>query len=97
MSTTDVTALLAGLRDETLTLEEVADRFRRRVWQPTRPGQGSTPEERAAQWDPGGDVPGSFDEVTAAYDRGELSSGQYRLLSEAVAEAINAEARRSAE
>lgn len=96
MNTTDVTTLIAALRDGTLSLDEVAERFRQRVWRPTRPGIPVTAEERAAQRDPGGDVPGSFDEVTAAYDRGDLSSEQYQLLSEAVADAINAEARRSA-
>jgi len=43
------------------------------------------------------DVPGSYDEVTAAYDRGELSAGQYDVLSQAVADSINAEAARAAE
>jgi hypothetical protein len=94
MSATDVTALIAALRSGTVTLDEVAERFRRRIWQPTRPRAAMTVEERAAHRDPGGDVPGSFDEVTAAYDRGDLTSEQYDVLSEAVAEAINAEARR---
>jgi len=51
----------------------------------------------AEQQDPEPDVPASFDEVTAAYDRGELTRDQYRTLAHAVAEAINAEARREAE
>jgi hypothetical protein len=96
MSTTEVSALIAELRAGTLSLDEVAGRFRRRAWRPTRPRTPLTPEERAAQRDPGGDIPGSFDEVTAAYDRGELTSEQYDVLSVAVAEAINAQARRGA-
>jgi hypothetical protein len=94
MSATEVSALIAALRDGTVTLDEAADRFRRRIWQPTRPGVALTAQERAAQRDPGGDVPGSFDEVTVAYDRGDLTAEQYDVLSEAVAEAINAQARR---
>jgi hypothetical protein len=94
MSTTEVTSLIAALRAGTLSLDEVAKRFRQRNWTPTRPQEPMTAEERAAQRDPGADVPGSYDEVTAAYDRGELSSEQYDFLSDAVAEAINAQARR---
>ena len=96
MSTTDVTALIGALRDGTLSIDEVAAHFRQRTWRPTMPTIPLTTEERAAQRDPGGDVPGSFDEVTAAYDRGDLTSEQYDVLSEAVADAINAEARRNA-
>ena len=48
-----------------------------------------------AQVDPEADVPGSLDEVTAAYDRREITSAQYRALAEAVAEAIDAEAERA--
>ena len=43
--------------------------------------------------DPGPSVPGSVDEIIAAYDRGELTREQYRVLAHAVAEAINAEDR----
>jgi len=93
MTGTEVTELLAALREGRATLDEVADRFRRRVWPPIT-AEPRTPEEAAAQRDPGGDVPGSYDEITAAYDRGELTSDEYQVLSDAVAEAINAEARR---
>ena len=92
----DVSELLAALRRGELSLKEVAADFRSRAWRPTRT-VARTAEEIASQRDPGGDVPGSYDEVTAAYDRGELTSDQYQVLSEAVAEAINAEARREAE
>jgi hypothetical protein len=44
----------------------------------------------AAQQDADADVPGSFDEVVAAYDRGELTREQYRTLAHAVADAIDA-------
>lgn len=96
MSGTEVTDLLSALTAGRMNLEEVADEFRHRTWRPTR-SDARTPEEAAAMRDPGGDVPGSYDEVTTAYDRGELTSDQYQVLSEAVAEAINAEARRDAD
>jgi hypothetical protein len=96
MSGTEVTDLLAALKAGRVSLEEVAEEFRHRVWRPTR-SEARTPAEAAAMRDPGADVPGSYDEVTAAYDRGELTSDQYQVLSEAVAEAINDEARREAE
>jgi len=35
-----------------------------------------------------------FDEVTAAYDRGELTRPQYRALAEAVADSLRAEDQR---
>ena len=50
----------------------------------------------AALEDPEPDVPGSFDEVIAAYDRGELTRAQYRTLAEAVAESLRAEDEREA-
>jgi hypothetical protein len=39
-------------------------------------------------------VPGSFDELAAAYHRGELTRPQYRTLAEAVAESLRAEDQR---
>jgi hypothetical protein len=93
MSSTEVSELIAALRAGTLSLDEVAERFRQRVWPPSRPAAPRNYEEMAAQRDPGADVPGSYDDVTAAYDRGELTSDQYQVLSDAVAEAINAQAR----
>jgi hypothetical protein len=45
----------------------------------------------AAQQDPEPDVPGSFDEVTAAYDRAEITRAQYRVLAEAAAESMPAD------
>jgi predicted RNA-binding protein associated with RNAse of E/G family len=41
-------------------------------------------------------VPGSFDELAAAYRRGELTRAQYRTLAEAVAESLRAEDEREA-
>jgi hypothetical protein len=96
---TEVTDLITALRNGTMTLDQVAQQFRQRTW-PRR----TTPEPTtylelaaAAQQDPEPDVPGSIDEVTAAYDRGELDRFQYRTLAEAIAESINAEDQRRAE
>ena len=47
-----------------------------------------------AQQDPEPYVPGSFDDVVGAYDRGELTRDEYRSLSEAVAESKRAEDQR---
>lgn len=99
MTSGDVQDLIAALRSGTMTLDEVAGSFRNRTWPDQAAPDPQTYLELAAQGmrDPEPDVPGSFDEVTAAYDRGELTREQYRTLAHAVAEAINAEARREAD
>jgi hypothetical protein len=92
----DLTGLLAAYKAGDLTLDQLAEAFRRRTW----PVRGKPRPETylelaaAAQEDPEPDLPGSFDEVTAAYDRRDLTDVEYRILSEAAAESINAEARR---
>ncbi len=99
MSTTEVSELLAACRAREIGLDDVADRFRRRSWPMRAALTRRDYAEMAAEHCRilSRDVPGSFDEVTAAYDRGELTRDQYRTLAHAVAEAINAEARREAE
>lgn len=84
----EVTDMITALRDGTLTLDQVAERFRQRSWPPRTTPPPATYLElaAAAQQDPPPDVPGSFDEVTAAYDRGELTRAAYRQLAEAAAE-----------
>ena len=96
MITTEVTELIAALRNGSLSLEEVAERFRERTWPRTRKPAPASYLEMAADplEDPQPDVPGSFDEVTAAYDRGELTRAQYRALAEAVADSLRAEDQR---
>jgi hypothetical protein len=86
----EVNDLIRALRAGDMTLEEVARRFRERNWPPSKsPAPASYHELAAAALrDPEPDVPDSFDDVTAAYDRGELSREQYRVLAEAVADAI---------
>jgi hypothetical protein len=93
MITTEVTELIAALQNGSLSLEEVAERFRERTWPRTRKPAPASYLEMAADAleDPQPEVPGSFDEVTAAYDRGELTRPQYRALAEAVADSLRAE------
>jgi hypothetical protein len=95
----EVTDLINALRAGTMTLDQVAHRFRQRSWsrRTTPPPADYLELATAAQEDPGPDVPGSVDEVTAAYDRGELSRMQYRTLAEAAAESMRAEDQRRAE
>ena len=91
MSTSEVTELIHQLQSGAMNLEQVAERFRRRTWARARTPQPENDEERAEQLDPGLPVAGSIDDVTAAYDCGELTVTQYQVLSEAVAESIRRE------
>jgi hypothetical protein len=95
--TSEVTDLIAALRAGTLSLDEVARRFRERSWPDVVRPEPESYLELAAQSleDPEPDMPGSFDEVTAAYDRRELTREQYRVLAKAAAEAMSAEDRRA--
>jgi hypothetical protein len=92
VSTTEVTDLIAAFRAGEIDLRELAELFRTRSWAIARRPVPTSFAEMAEQQDPEPDVPGSFDEVTAAYDRGELTREQYRTLAHAVADSINAEA-----
>jgi hypothetical protein len=91
MATSEVADLIAGLRAGTLTLDEVAERFRQRSWPRTRQPAPTTPAEMAESLDPQSDIPGSYDDLTAAYDRKEITWEQYRTLVEAAADSIRAE------
>jgi hypothetical protein len=97
--TSEVSDLINALRDGTMTLDEVAQRFRERQWsRRRRPPPASYLEMAArAQEDPEPYDPNSFDDVTAAYHRGELSDSQYDTLAEAMAESKRAEDKRQAE
>lgn len=89
----EVTELITALRNGEMSLDEVAQKFRERSWPHIQPPKPQNYLEFAAsvQEDPEPDVPGSFDEVVAAYDRGELTHSQYRALAEAAAESIRRE------
>lgn len=88
-----ITALIAALQSGTMNLDEVAQKFREYSWPRTGGSDPQTYLEMAAnaQSDPEPDVPGSFDDVIAAYDRGELTRTQYRRLAEAAAESMREE------
>jgi hypothetical protein len=99
MTASEVTDLLTALRDRSMSLEEVAQRFRERPWPRRQAPSPATYLELAAraQEDPEPDVPGSFDEVTAALYRGEITNDAYEVLAQAMAESKRAEDRRRAE
>lgn len=90
---TEVTELIEAFRSGAMSLDQLAERFRERSWPRTRAPEPQTYLElsTAAQRDPEPDVPGSFDEVVAAYDRGELTREQYRRLADAAAESMQDE------
>jgi hypothetical protein len=90
----EVRELLTALRASIVTLDEVAEQFRLRAWARSRRPEPRTYREMAEQLDPGLPVPGSIDDVTAAYDRGELTAHQYDVLAAAIASAFRAEAER---
>jgi hypothetical protein len=97
--TSEVTDLIKALRDGTMTLDEVAQRFRERKWPRRRREPPTTHLEMASRTleDPEPYVANSFDDVIDAYDRGEISLAEYGVLSDAVAEAKRAEDRQLAE
>jgi hypothetical protein len=93
--TSEISDLIKALRDGTMTLEQVAQQFRERRWPRRRRPPPASYLEMAirSQEDPESYVPGSFDDVTDAYDRGELSDVEYDTLAEAMAESKRAEDR----
>lgn len=97
--TSEVADLIKELRDGTMTLDEVAQRFRERKWPRRRRPTPASYLEMAARTmeDPEPYDPDSFDDVTAAYHRGELSDDEYDRLAEAMAESKREEDRRLAE
>jgi hypothetical protein len=96
--TSEVTDLITALRDGTMDLDEVARRFRERSWPRRSHPEPTTYLELAAraQEDPEPDIPGSFDEVTAALHRGEIADDDYQVLAEAMADSKRAEDRQRA-
>jgi hypothetical protein len=88
----EVTELMDALKQGSISISEVAQRFRERTWPTTRGPKPETHLERAvaAEADPNPLVPGSFDEVAAAYHRGDISIDDYRTLAEAAAESMQA-------
>jgi hypothetical protein len=90
----EITDLISSYKAGELTLDELAERFRSRCWpRGSRPPRPSDYLEMAAraQEDPGSDLPGSFDDVEAAFFRHDLSAEEYELLRRAAAEAPEVE------
>jgi hypothetical protein len=78
--------MLTSYRDGAYTLDDLSLEFRARRW--PRVPDVCPPEleqARAAIDDPEPYVPGSFDDVVLAYDRGWLSDDDYDVLSGAAA------------
>jgi hypothetical protein len=92
----EVTKLIAALRAGTLSLEEVAQRFRERSWPDRMPPEAETNVEIAAATleDPPPYVSGSFDDVAAALHRKDLTLREYEVLAQAAADAMSREDRR---
>ena len=86
----EVSDLIQALHDGHVTLNEVAQRFRERTWPPSKlPAPASEAEWAAAVLrDPDPRVPGSFDDVVAACERGDITEEQFQVLADAVADAI---------
>jgi hypothetical protein len=84
----DVTELLDALHEGSVTLEEVAQRFRERKWPRKHPVEHRTYEDMAARelQDPDPYIPGSYDDVAGAYHQKRISKDQFRVLSEAIAD-----------
>jgi hypothetical protein len=95
----EVTDLLSALRDGTMSIDDVAHRFRERAWPRSHEPEPTTYIELAiqAQQDPEPYVPGSYDDVAAAYHRGDLTPEQYDVLAHAIADSMEAEDRRNTE
>lgn len=91
--TNEVTDLLAALHDGTVSIDDVASRFRERTWPRRKRTPTATYLDLAirAQEDPEPYLPGSFDDVAAAFHRGDLSSTQYGILAQAMADSVRAE------
>jgi hypothetical protein len=81
-----VTAMIASYRDGKSTLDDLSLEFRARRW-PQVPDvcPPELEQARTAIDDPEPYVPGSFDDVVLAYDRGWLSDSDYEVLSGAAA------------
>ena len=89
----EIVELLSALRNGEMSLDQVALQFRERSWSRRdlrRPNNYSELMAADAQ-DPEPYIPGSFDDVTAAYHRGELTDEQYDVLAAAMTESLTTE------
>jgi hypothetical protein len=92
----EVLDLITALRDGTMTLDEVAERFRERSWprRNIRKANSYLDLATAAERDPDPYLEGSFDDVAAAFHRGDLSDVQYEVLAQAMAESMRGQGER---
>lgn len=91
--TSEVIDLIAALRAGTMSLDQVAQRFRERHWPETDLPSASAMGGHVLD-DPAPYVPGSFDDVAAALHRQQLTPDEYEVLAQAAADSINAEGQR---
>jgi hypothetical protein len=89
----EVTDLITRLRDGTMTLEEVAQRFRERSWPDKPVPRPATAEElfRLAEQDPEPNLEGSVDDFYAARQRGLVTDEEYTVLAQAISEGIRSD------
>jgi hypothetical protein len=88
MMSNEVGELLNALHAGTMTIDQVAQRFRERNWPRRQRPEPTSYAEMAAEeaQDPDPYVPGSYDDVAAAYHSGRLSEAQYATLVQAIAD-----------
>lgn len=86
----EINILLQALKDGSMSLAQVAQAFREHSWAPQQSAPAMTYEQLAAAElaDPEPYIPGSFDDVTAAYHREELTDEQYDVLANAMTESV---------
>lgn len=89
----EVTELLDALHEGAMSVDEVARRFRQRTWPRRLTSEPNSYLEMAAaeMQDPEPYVPGSYDDVAAAYHSGRLSDADYAVLVEAIADSKRAD------
>lgn len=89
----EVLDLITALRDGKMSLDEVAQRFRTRSWprRNIKKGQDYIDLAAASQTDPEPYLEGSFDDVAAAFHRGDISDDEYEALAQAMAESMRRE------
>ena len=89
----EVKDLLNALHEGDITLDEVAQRFRARRWPRRQKNDPASYLDMAAAelQDPDPYIPGSFDDVAAAYHQKKITRDQFRVLGDAVADAQRAE------
>lgn len=88
----EVTDMIDAYRGGELTLDELAQRFRVRIWPTRRPAPRTAREGWQRELEDPEPIPeGSFDEVVSAYHLGQLSGDEYEVLSRAASEASTRE------